>query len=307
MSSDLVNTKNVQAFLDRISGVDQEKGDARLKKIVRRIVSDLFEVIDEHDVSAEEFWRALNFLQQSAPEFGLWAPGFGFDHYLDLRMDEADKANGRNVGTPRTIEGPLYVPGAPIETGFARLDDGSEDGEVLIMQGQVTDLDGAPIPGAVVDVWHANIQGNYSHFDPSQSDYNNRRRIKADDTGRYKFRSLVPSGYSVPPGSGIEKALDAIGRHGSRPAHIHFFVSAPGRRHLTTQINIAGDPFLYDDFAFATHEELIPEVVRVEDAGELKQEGLNTRFSRIEFNFVLPEASGAADGEVVWRARAPGV
>jgi catechol 1,2-dioxygenase len=131
----------------------------------------------------------------------------------------------------------------------------TDNGEVLIMHGQVRDATGKPVPGAIVDVWHANTKGNYSYFDKSQSTYNMHRRVEADADGRYQFRSIVPAGYAVPGGSNIEKLLGAVGRHGNRPAHIHFFVSAPGYRHLTTQINIDGDPFLHDDFAYATKDE----------------------------------------------------
>jgi catechol 1,2-dioxygenase len=48
-----------------------------------------------------------------------------------------------------------------------------------------------------------------------------------------------------------------VGRHGNRPSHVHYFVSAPGYRKLTTQFNIEGDKYLWDDFAFATREGLI--------------------------------------------------
>lgn len=61
-----------------------------------------------------------------------------------------------------------------------------------------------------------------------------------------------------------EKLLDQLGRHGHRPAHIHFFVPVPGHRKLTTQINIEGDPYLWDDFAFATREGLVPELTNSE-------------------------------------------
>ena len=148
MASKLVQSPEMQAYLDRIAGLGLAEGDPRLKQIVRRIVSDLFSTIDEFDVSAEEFWRALHFLQESAPEFGLWAPGYGFDHFLDVRMDIEDEAKGVKGGTPRTIEGPLYVPGAPLEKGRARLDDGTDKGETLIMHGQVRDAGGAPVAGA---------------------------------------------------------------------------------------------------------------------------------------------------------------
>lgn len=304
MTLTLVQGAEIQQLLDRVGGLDVAGGDARIKRIVRKIVSDLYSTIDEFDVSPEEFWSALGFLQQAAPELGLIAPGLGFDHFLDVRMDAADRAAGVEGGTPRTIEGPLYVEGAPLSVGEGRLDDGAESGEVLIMRGQVLDGAGRPVPGAIVDVWHANTLGAYSHFDASQSRYNNRGRIETDAQGRYKFRSLIPSGYAVPPRGATERLLDRLGRHGRRPAHIHFFVSAPGHRLLTTQINIDGDPDLHDDFAYATRDELIPRVVRQEAADRIHAEGLNGPFSEIVFDFVLPEARTAQDERLSARPRA---
>jgi catechol 1,2-dioxygenase len=52
--------------------------------------------------------------------------------------------------------------------------------------------------------------------------------------------------------------MQAIGRDGHRPAHVHFFIEAPGYRTLTTQINFGDDPFAADDFAFGTREGLLP-------------------------------------------------
>jgi catechol 1,2-dioxygenase len=297
----------MQAYLDRIAGLGEAGGNARTKQIVRRIVGDLFATIDDFDVSAEEFWGALHFLQKGAPEFGLIAPGLGFDHFLDVRMDIKDRAAAIVGGTPRTIEGPLYVPGAPLSKGFARLDDGTDKGEVLVMSGTVRDADGAPVAGAIVDVWHANTMGAYSVFDPSQSAYNNRRRIETDAEGKYRFHSIVPSGYSVPPAGATDTLLQAIGRHGNRPAHIHFFVSAPGYRHLTTQINIPGDPYLHDDFAFATHDDLIPEVVRRTDPEAIHANGLNAPFAEILFDFALLKATSEDDTRLMDRPRAMAV
>ena len=280
-----------------MGGIGDAGGDNRAKRIVRRVVGDLFATIEEFDVSPEEFWSAVGFLQGAAPEFGLIAPGLGFDHFLDLRMDAADAAVGKAGGTPRTIEGPLYVAGAPLSKSFARLDDGTDAGEVLIMHGRVVDETCAPVAGAVVDVWHANTRGAYSTFDPTQAPFNNRRRIETGADGVYKFQSVMPAGYAVPPGGSTERLLGAVGRHGRRPAHIHFFVSAPGRRSLTTQINIAGDPDLHDDFAHATRDGLIPDIVRKDDAEAIRAEGLNTSFSEIEFDFtLLPADDPSAEG-----------
>ena len=290
MATEFVNSAAIQSFLDKVGGLDNQVGDVRLKKILRRILGDLYSTIDEFDVSEDEFWAALNFVQSGAPEFGLWAAGLGFEHFLDERMDKKDAEAGIAPGTPRTIEGPLYVAGAPLSQGEARLDDGTDDGEVLIMHGQVKDTEGRPVPGAVVDIWHANTLGNYSTFDRSQAAYNLRRRIAADADGRYKFRSIVPSGYAVPPQGTTEALLSAVGRHGHRPAHIHFFVSAPGHRHLTTQINIDGDPYLHDDFAYATRDDLIPAVIRHEEPEAIHAQGLNSAYSEISFDFTLVPA-----------------
>jgi catechol 1,2-dioxygenase len=293
MTSELLKTPEISGLLDRVSGLDQPGGNPRTKRILRRVVADLYAVIDEFNVTPEEFWHTLAFLQTGAAEFGLIAPGLGFDHFLDIRMDRADQKRGTAAGTPRTIEGPLYVAGAPLAKGSARLDDGTDKGEAMVMHGRVLDVAGAPIGGAIVDVWHANTLGAYSFFDPTQSAYNYRRRIETDADGRYKLQSVVPSGYAVPRGGATERLLGAVGRHGRRPAHIHFFVSARGFRHLTTQINIDGDPDLHDDFAYATRDELIPKVIHHTDGKAIHAAGLDAAFSEIEFDFVMNVAQHA--------------
>src|SRR5262249_23696125 len=121
---------------------------------------------------------------------------------------------------------------------------------------------------------------------------------------RYKFRSIMPSGYACPPGSQTEKLLQAMGRHGSRPAHIHFFITAAGYRKVTTQINIPGDKYLHDDFAFGTRDELIAHVDRVTDAREIQQAGLNKPFARIRFDFALTKEVAGAPTTVVAREHA---
>ncbi|MCI9867340.1 catechol 1,2-dioxygenase [Rhizobium skierniewicense] len=306
MAKGLIEREVIAALARRASGIDEEGGDGRLKEIMNRLLADLFQAIDDLDISMNEVWSAVAYIGAAgrSNELGLIAPGIGLEHFLDLRLDEEERRAGLAGGTPRTIEGPLYIAGAPLCQHFARLDDGSDKGEVLFMNGQVRDQNGKPVAGAVVDVWHADTRGNYSHFDPQQAPYNLRRRIVTDDEGRYRFRSIMPSGYSTPPGGNTEKLLFAIGRHGNRPAHIHFFVEAPGHRHLTTQINIEGDPYLFDDFAFGTRDDLIPPVERVSDPKAMADNQVQEPFATIEFDFVLMPAVEGVAGTVVDRERA---
>jgi catechol 1,2-dioxygenase len=306
MTVNLTDSPPVKQLLDRVAGLDQPGGNDRLKRIVRRVTFDLCRTMEEFDVTPSEFWTAVSYLTRlgQANEVGLLVPGLGIETFLDVMMDEKERRAGLTGGTPRTIEGPLYVAGAPLENNEARLDQDPEQGEVLFIDGQVRDTASNPVAGAIVDVWHANTKGGYSFFDPSQSAYNLRRRIETDAAGNYRLRTILPSGYGCPPHGVTQQLLTALGRHGNRPAHIHFFVEAPGYRKLTTQINISDDPYLHDDFAFATRDELIPDLVRHTDPGEIKARGLNEPFATIRFDFTLNSEAAQLPDPVVMREHA---
>ncbi|MCS5932990.1 hypothetical protein LNQ03_29555 [Klebsiella pneumoniae subsp. pneumoniae] len=113
---------------------------------------------------------------------------------------------------------------APLSAGHARMDDGADAGEVMWLHGEVKDTEGRPVANAIVDIWHANTLGNYSFFDPGQSEYNLRRRIP--HRRRWPLTACAascPPATACPPDGPTQKLLDRLGRHGNRPAHIHFF------------------------------------------------------------------------------------
>lgn len=308
MSVKLFDTEDVQNFLNLACGLNYEGGNPRVKEIMHRIVSDLFKAIEDLNITPDEYWAGIAYLNRLGQnqEAGLLSPGLGFDRYLDMRMDAEDEQLGLTGGTPRTIEGPLYVVGAPVEHGYARLDDGSdENGHTLIMHGTVYGADGKPVPHAQVEVWHCNTKGFYSHFDPTgeQKPFNMRRTIIADEQGRYKFRSIVPMGYGCPPDGPTQELLNLLGRHGNRPAHIHFFVTADNHRKLTTQINIDGDPLVNDDFAYATREGLVPPLVECTDEARIKEEGVEGPFAEIVFDIHLTPLVAGQDNQIVERPR----
>lgn len=293
MKTNITPSVQIQSLLDRASGVNGEGGNPRLKAIMRDLLEALFTTVERHNMTEDELWAGVSYLGKAAPELGLIVPGLGIEHFMDLVLDARDNAAGIAAGTPRTIEGPLYVVGAPLSEGSAIMSDAEDDGEVLTLSGVVRDGSGVPVGGAIVDIWHANTIGFYSHFDPteSQSPFNNRRRIRTGSDGRYSARCIMPSGYSVPPGGSTDGLMTALGRHGSRPAHLHYFVDASGFRHLTTQINIADDPLVNDDFAFGTRDGLIPPVSRGPNGAS------------IDFDLCLVPTNTAIDGSMSGRAR----
>lgn len=195
--------------------------------------------------------------------------------------------------------------GAPESVGFTRMDDGSETDKIptLFIEGTVKDTQGNIIEGAKVEIWHANSLGNYSFFDKSQSDFNLRRTVLTDTAGQYVAQTTMPVGYGCPPQGTTQFVLDKLGRHGNRPSHVHYFVSAPGYRKLTTQFNIEGDQYLWDDFAFATRDGLVATAEDVTDEAEIARRGLDKPFKHIQFNVELNKDVDAAPSSEVERRR----
>ncbi|MBN3826994.1 catechol 1,2-dioxygenase [Burkholderia sp. Ac-20384] len=310
MSVKVFESREVQELLKAASnaGADSAKGgNARTQQVVLRLLGDLFKAIDDLDITPDEVWAGVNYLNKLGQdgEAALLAAGLGLEKFLDIRMDAADKAVGLDGGTPRTIEGPLYVAGAPVRDGVSKIDLDADDGAgPLVIHGTVTGLDGKPIAGALVECWHANSHGFYSHFDPTgkQSDFNLRGAVKTGADGKYEFRTLMPVGYGCPPHGATQQLLNGLGRHGNRPAHVHFFVDSNDHRKLTTQFNIDGDPLIWDDFAYATREELIPPVVDKTGGTALGMKA--DAYQDIEFNFVLTPLVQGKDNQVVHRLRA---
>lgn len=98
--------------------------------------------------------------------------------------------------------GPYYEPDAPVR---ASVDSG------YLMSGNVLSAGGCePVPGARIEFWLANPEGNY--------DDAHRATVPAGEGGEYRFES------------------NFSGLYENRPPHIHIRVTAPGHQELVTQL-----------------------------------------------------------------------
>ncbi len=129
------------------------------------------------------------------------------------------------------------------------------------LHGEVKDTEGRPVANAIVDIWHANTLGNYSFFD--------RARVSTTCAGGSApvLMAATACAASCPPATAARRMAnpETAGQTGSprQPSGAHsLFVSAPGHKHLTSQINLNGDKYLWDDFAFATRDGLIADPVK---------------------------------------------
>ena len=104
------------------------------------------------------------------------------------------------------VEGPFYVPGAPIR---------ASTGDGLVFRGSLLGTpDCRPLTRGRVEWWQTNERGQY--------DASHRGSQNVTPDGSYRFTTDFPGVY---PG---------------RPPHIHFKAFAPGYRPLTTQLYLLG-------------------------------------------------------------------
>ena len=110
-------------------------------------------------------------------------------------------------------------------------------GQLIHLKVRVLDEDGAPVAGAMVELWQANGAGRYAHPNdddhaPLDPNFDGAARVLTDAAGLVELRTVKPGAYPVPTKDGWW-----------RPPHIHFSVF--GRvwlSRLVTQMYFPGEP-----------------------------------------------------------------
>jgi catechol 1,2-dioxygenase len=196
--------------------------------------------------------------------------------------------------TESTVLGPFHVGGAPLlplGTNISR--DGR--GRPCVVSGRVLAENGAPVRGAVLDVWQTTEDGWYDVQQPDiQPEGNLRGRFATDADGRFWFVSVKPASYPVPTDGPVGELLRAMGRHPFRPAHIHFIITAPGFDPVTTHIFAAGDPYLDSDAVFGVKSSLVEPFHEQTSEQEARRYGVSVPFWTVNHDFVLRGAALAA-------------
>lgn len=148
--------------------------------------------------------------------------------------------------TPSLTEGPYYKTGSPQRTN---LTESTTVGEKLAITGLVMDTNCKPIPGAWLDFWQADGDGNYDNVA-----YKLRGHQFTDSEGKYKLETVIPGKYS------------------RRTPHIHVKVRASENSEiLTTQLFLPNKEQNQRDTIF--NEALVMKVVNFED--DIKQANFN--------------------------------
>jgi catechol 1,2-dioxygenase len=247
--------------------------NTRLQVIFTDLLDSLLDVIQRHQVTWDEYRAATVWLTEAGAQ-GYEIP-LMLDVFLSQTVDDVNFA--AQGGTESNVEGPFYVPDSQLlERPYVLPQRDGEPGERLVFTGTVCSTNGSPLAGAMVDVWQASAAGEYSNFHPTVPEGNLRGRLATDAGGRFEFETIVPPSYGIPDAGATAQLLEALGRHLIRPGHIHFKVSHPSCRSLTTQIYFEGDPFIDSDVVGAVKDSLVIGLTR---SGEAE--------TRCSYDFVL--------------------
>jgi catechol 1,2-dioxygenase len=163
--------------------------------------------------------------------------------------------------------GPFYRAGAPFR---GKLSLPGEPGSLFVLTGRVWAFDTKrPLPGAVLDFWHVDMQEKYSN---GVTDFRNRGRLLSSEIGQYELESIRPIPYRPNPTG----APDFW-----RCAHFHLVAVCPGYQPLVTEIHFQGDPKKQDP------------MYRVENAIAVEQRTINGKtFETGVFDVVLEREAG---------------
>lgn len=264
--------------------------DARLREVMAALVRHTHAFVREVWPSEDEFEAGMRFLvalgqgtTDKTNEVVLAADILGISSLVGLLNHPMSHGQ-----TAAALLGPFWRRNAPRYELGASLVRSPTPGAPMFVSGVVRDLDGRPVAGADVDVWHASPVGLYECQDPEQAEMNLRGMFTTDAEGRFHFRSVRPSGYPVPTDGPCGDLLRAQLRHPYRPAHLHFMITKPGFETLITQIFSDDSEHLETDVTFSVIGSIVGRYERHgPETGPAPAPDVKGPFYTLAYDFVL--------------------
>jgi protocatechuate 3,4-dioxygenase beta subunit len=279
-----------QAAIEQMSGTP----NPRLKKIMESLVKHLHEFAREVDLTPAEWIQGITFLTrvghtctEHRQEFILLSDTLGMSTLVNSLHDKRAVEDG----TKTSLLGPFYRQDAPqYDLGESIVV--HSKGPQIALYGRVTDMDGKGIADATVQIWETDFDGVYDlqKLDPSMMDL--RGIFQTDADGNYRIVAERVRGYMIPMDGPVGDMIRAQKRHGYRPAHIHFLISAPGYRELVTALYVKGDPHIDSDTVFGVTDSLVIEI------NEKDPNSFRPDLPSIKYDFELGAADASGAGRV---------
>jgi protocatechuate 3,4-dioxygenase beta subunit len=262
--------------------------DPRMKEIMEAAVRHLHAFARDVNLTPAEWIKGIEFMtkvgQACTParqEFILLSDTMGLSALVNIMHDKTKMEEA----TSASLLGPFFRENTPkFEHGaqIAKVTNGTE----VALYGRISNAQGAPLANAQVTVWQTAADGRYD-IQKGIEEIDCRGIFQTDANGNYLIRTVRPLGYFIPLDGPVGQMVMSQKRHGMRPAHIHFLISAPGYRELVTALYLAGDEHLDDDVVFGASADLVAHVKDGDPASPIK--GLPS----IHFDFNLARESEA--------------
>ena len=209
----------------------------------------------------------------------------------------------REGATETTVLGPFYVGEHKVMPHGTDIS-ATLPGERMFVQSRVTDLEGKPLAGVPVDVWHADDDGFYDSQKVSYATEgpSSRARFVTDADGRFFFRTILPCSYPIPTDGPVGEMIVQTGRHPMRPAHVHFLVDAPGHQPLITHVFIEGDKYLDSDVVFGVKDELVARIEKRTDPAMPDGKPAAAPWHLMTYEFRMKPGEGSAPKPMMAKA-----
>ena len=278
---------------DQVVGSFAGAGSERFRAVLESLVRHLHAFVDDVRLTDDEWHAAISFLTRTGQqcddrrqEFVLLSDVLG----VSMKTVGVNASADPSV-TPSTVFGPFFVAGSPLVEAGGDLAHGAS-GRPCWVEGTVRGVAGEPLSAARVEVWEADADGFYD-VQLGADVVGGRGHLFTDEAGGFRFWSVRPAAYPIPTDGPVGELLAAGGRGSMRPAHIHFMISAPGYRTLTTHVFAAGDDHLRDDAVFGVKAALVADFVE-RAADDPAPPGLRAPgpWASVSYDFVLARTSG---------------
>jgi hydroxyquinol 1,2-dioxygenase len=259
-------------LLAEVIGRYDNSPNPRLKEVTCAAIKHIHAFARDVDLSREEWFAGIQFLTQCGKisddvrqEFILLSDTIGLSTLVEMLAYDASSPSL----TDNTVLGPFHAGGSPDRGyGESMLVD-PDDGDRVVVRGIVTDVDGQPLEGVVLDCWQNASNRFYAVQQPGIQSADNLRgvyRTRAD--GTYEIRSIRPVPYPIPDDGPAGDLLKKNGRNWWRPGHLHVWARHPGYKDLITHVFDVESDFLDSDAVFGVQRSLIREF-KPDDSGEL--------------------------------------
>lgn len=217
-----------------------EGADAALQARTAIILKHLHAMIDELQPTDKELYTAMGWLNQVGKDNDFVM----LCDVLGLTMRTVDLTHDRANATRSNVEGPFAKDDVPVYDNPVIFAGEKEQGQRMELRGTVTSAEtGKPIAGALFEIWQTNHAGKYENEDPAQPPDNFRGKFHTAEDGTYSISTILPGPYEIGSlHSAVGQVMTKLGRKRFRAAHLHYRISKPGLRPLTSQVYFDGLP-----------------------------------------------------------------